>query len=125
MMPSGLPGKIYRAAFGRNDNGDPIDADGNVTHVEENLGCFIGDLVGILPGGPSASPTLGRGTESDTTGQIGIPIKGNPVVKFNDILLIDSVRYKVVSRAKWAFANSMTTTQPMYMWFNVDAPIDG
>lgn len=125
MMPRGLPGKVYRAAFGRNDDGDPIDSDGNVTHVEENLGCFVGDLIGIGLGGPSASPTLGRQTTSDTTGQISIPLKGNPAIKFNDILLIDSVRYKVVSRPLWVHANSMTTTQPRLAWYRVDATIDG
>lgn len=125
MMPRGLPGKVYRAAFGRNEDGDPLDQDGNVTHVEENLGCFVGNLIGILMGGPSASPALARGTTSDTSGQIGIPAKGNPPVKFNDILLIDSVRYKVVSRPEWNFANSMTTTQPTYSWYRVDATLDG
>lgn len=124
-MPRGLPGTVYRAAFGRDRNGDPIDSGGNVIHVEEDLGCKVGDLIGILMGGPSASPTLARGTNSDTSGQIGIPIKGNPAVKFNDILLIESVRYKVVSRPEWYFANSLTTTQPTYAWYRVDATIDG
>lgn len=126
MMPRGASGKVYRAAFGRNNDGDPIDSDGNVVHIEENLGCFIGDILGVLLGGPSASPSMSRQDSSDTSEQIGIPIHPlNPVVKLGDRLIINSVRFKVISQADWAYANSMTTTKPTYAWYHVDATLDG
>lgn len=125
MMPRGATGKVFRAQFGRNDDGDPIDADGNVIRLEDGR-ANIGNIYGVLMGGPSASPTLGRQETSDTSGQIGIPIyKRNVAVKFGDLLVIDSVRYRVTSRPKWNYPQSMTGTKPAYVWIDVDAVIDG
>jgi hypothetical protein len=125
MMPRGLTGKVYRAQFGRNDDGDPIDADGNVIRIEDGAG-YVGDIYGVLMGGPSASPALGRQETSNTSGQIGIPIhKRNVAVQFGDRLIIEDVRYRVVSRPKWNHPQTLTGTKAAYMWVDVDATVDG
>jgi hypothetical protein len=123
MMPRGQTGRLYRAAR-RDANGDPIDDDGKVVRVED--AGYVGEVYGLLMGGPSASPSLGRQTTSDTTGMVGVPNhKRNPVVKFDDTLVVDGVRYKIISRATWNYSQSMSTTRPAYSWFRVNATIDG
>lgn len=125
MMPRGADGTVLRAEFGRDDNGDPIDSDGNVIHLEDGL-CHVGDIHGVAIGGPSASPALARGESSNTEGQIGIPLHPlNVEVKFGDRLIINNVRYKVVSRPRWNYTQTMSTTRPAYMWVDVDATVDG
>jgi len=125
MIPRGATGLLYRpfAATKVNRNGDPIDANGNVIRPE-SPGTYIGTLQGILIGGPSASPSLARGDNADTSGKFGIPT-GNPYkVQYNDRIVIDDVTWKVTDRPDWNYPNSMSGTPPAYAWVSVEATTD-
>ena len=123
MTQSGRPGKVYRTPL-RNRNGDPVDADGNVIRVGAD-GTYVGEVKGILMGGLSASPSLSRQESSDTSGQIGIPNKNLIKVQFGDRIVIDGVKYKVTSRGRWDYPNSMSGTRPEYHWVSVAGTEDG
>lgn len=131
MMPRGAKGLLYRpfaSASGQrryDRNGDPIDSDGNVVRAT-SPGTFIGELRGILMGGPSASANMReRGEDADTTGKFGIPLANQTPVKFNDRIVIGEETYKVTSRPDWAYPNSITGTKPTYAWVSVEATTSG
>lgn len=120
MIPRGATGLLYRpyqVNFDR--NGDPVDADGNVTR-QESPDTFVGTLYGILTGGPSASTALARGEFSDTTGKFGIPTQNAYKVQFGDRLVIDGITYRVTERPDWDYPNSMSGTPPDYAWVTVE-----
>ena len=138
MIPRGRTGQVYRTPR-RDAHGDPVDENGNVIRLRErgstlpftppvSLGSsstYVGEVKGILMGGLSASPSLSRQESSDTTGQIGIPNKNLIKVQFGDRIVIDGVKYKVTSRGRWDYPNSMSGTRPEYHWVSVAGTEDG
>ena len=76
------------------------------------LPASLGELYGILLGGPSASTSLQRGEFGDTTGKFGIPTQNQYKVRFDDRIVIGDVTYKVTERPDWDYPNSMTGTPP-------------
>ncbi|QSM01069.1 head-to-tail stopper [Mycobacterium phage Nanosmite] len=121
MIPRGRKGFVYRAPK-RNHNGDPVDDDGNVIRVGAD-GTKLGEVKGILMGGLSASPSMGRQESSNTSGQIGIPNKNVIKVQFGDRIVIDGVKYRVVSTGMWDYPNSMSGTKPEYHWVQVEGSV--
>lgn len=120
MIPNGRVGEVYRATHGRDRNGDPIDADGNVIRLEADGTNHIGTVKGIVMGGMSAQPSASRQESFDTSGQCGIPYGNTIVVQFGDRILIDGIKYKVGSTPQWAYPNSMSTTKPKNRWYNLE-----
>lgn len=124
MIPRGAHGLLYRPTQKVNRNGDPVDANGNVIRPD-SPGTYIGPLLGILVGGPSASPSLARGENADTTGKFGIPTANPYKVQYHDqIVMDDGVTYRITSRPDWDYPNSMSGTPPAYAWVSVEATTD-
>lgn len=119
MTGAGAVGDVYRAPL-RNENGDPVDDDGNVVR-STNSGLKVGTLTGITLGGLSASPSLARQDSSNTSGQIGIDNRNTFKVQLNDRILINGDWYKVVSPPRWDYPNSLSTTKPKCHWVQVEA----
>lgn len=124
MIRGGRPGKVFRAPK-RDRHGDPVDLDGNPVDMNSDGQAFVGVVRGVVMGGLSASPSLRQGEASDTSGQIGIPNENPFKVRFGDRILIDSVSYKVTSRPRWDYAQSMSGTRPQMHWVSVEARTDG
>ncbi|MBV6360435.1 hypothetical protein R2325_16400 [Mycobacteroides chelonae] len=123
MSLRGRTGTVFRAVK-RNEDGDPVDDDGNVIRIGPNGLGEMGVIKGVVMGGLSASPTLSREESSDTSGQIGIPVKNTVKVQFGDQIAIDNVVYRVISRDLWNYENSLSTTKPKHYWVKVVARVD-
>lgn len=123
MSKRGATGEVYRAPK-RNAHGDPVDDQGNVIRVGAD-GTKVGSIEGILMGGMSASLSMRRQESSNTTGQIGIPIRKNPIkVQFGDMIVIDGVKFRVTQKPIWTYANTMSGTKPKYTWVQVEGKVD-
>jgi hypothetical protein len=107
---------LYRP-FARDRNGDAVDSDGNVVRVG-GPGTRVGDVHGIVVGGPSWRPADG-GTV-DTTGLIGVPTTEPVQPTHGDLLVIDGIRYTVQGPPQWA-TRGLVQTPPRYRWWAVTA----
>ncbi|ATN93982.1 head-tail connector protein [Mycobacterium phage Kumao] len=114
----GQSGTVYRAPK-RDRHGDPVDENGNPVELTGDGLAKVGVVKGIILGGLSASPSMERRETSDTTGQIGIPRKRNPRVRFGDRIDINGVRYQVVSNPEWDYPHYMTGTDFGMYWVSV------
>lgn len=123
MSTRGATGVVYRAA-NRNSNGDMVDESGKVVRSIPPLGT----ITGIILGGLSASLSMQRQDSSDTSGQIGIPLrkKFNPnaiAIKYGDRLVIDGTTFRVTSAPRWTQQNVKTGTKPEYTWVEVEGTV--
>lgn len=119
----GLSGVVYRAPK-RDRHGDAVDEDGNPVEMTGDGLARVGVVKGIIMGGMSASPSMAQRETSDTTGQIGIPKKGNTVqVKFGDRIDINGVRYRVTSKPEWDYRQYMSGTDFGFYWISVEGVI--
>jgi hypothetical protein len=109
-------GTLYRPAA-RDANGDPIDADGNVIRVG-NDGTKVGDIRGIVIGGPSWRPA-DNGTV-DTTGLVGVPTSEPFQPTHGDLLVLDGVSYRIQGPPQWA-SRGLVETPPRYRWWTATA----
>lgn len=78
----------------------------------------IGDVTGVVMGGPSVQPLARFPGTVSTEGQIGIPWaqESGVIVQQYDRLLIDGTLYAVTSGRLWTDANVLTGSQPTYHW---------
>lgn len=118
MIRGGIPGRVYRAPQ-RNRHGDPVDSDGNVVEMLDDGTCLVGEVKGLVMGWLSPSQQDDRAESSSGKTTIGVPNENTIHVQYGDRLLVDGVRYQVVSNGRWNYANSMTTTRPEYHWVDV------
>lgn len=114
---------VYRAP-GRNEHGDPVDANGKVVRPTDN-GLLVGVIDDVIFGGLSASPALARGEFSDSTGQLGIPNRQKIQLQYGDRLIIDETEYRVVSRPRWNYGSRSMNTKPDYHWVQIDGTTGG
>jgi hypothetical protein len=108
-------GTLYRPVS-RDRNGDPVDADGNVVHVGTDA-TEIGEVHGLVLGGPSWRPA--DGGIVDTTGLVGVPVD-ELTPRHGDLLVIDSVRYRIAGPPQWV-SRGLVSTPPRYYWWTVTA----
>lgn len=100
--------RVYRSA--RDWRGQRVNAD-----LEQD---YIGDVTGLVMGGPSVQPLARFPNTVSTEGQIGIPWaqKSGVVVEQHDRLLIDGTLYAVTSDRLWTDVSVLTGSQPTYYW---------
>ncbi|ASW91270.1 hypothetical protein [Mycobacterium marseillense] len=109
---------VYRAA-GRNEYGDPIDADGNVVRDDD---VALGTLDVIIGGdsGSTRSVSQERGLRGDvvsTSGMIAYRIdSGGITLQPNDILVVGGQRLKVIGPSLWPDAHSLSQRPLRYRW---------
>jgi hypothetical protein len=79
---------------------------------------YIGDVSGVVMGGPSVQPVRQFPGTVSTEGQLGIPWaqESNLVVQQHDRLVIDGTLYAVTSDRLWTGENVLTGTQPSHYW---------
>ena len=106
---------LYRPAA-RNEHGDPVDGDGNVTRN----GTAVGDIDGIVFGGPRWRPINDRGDIVDTSGMVGIPVTAQHQPRHGDTLVIDATPYAVKGPPQWQ-TRGLVATPPRYHWWTVTA----
>lgn len=82
---------------------------------------YIGDVTGVVMGGPSVQPVARFPGTVSTEGQIGIPFdqESGVIVEQHDRLLVDSTLYAVVSDRLWVGENVLTQTLPSYYWVEI------
>lgn len=84
---------------------------------------YIGDVTGVVLGGPSVQPVRNFPGVVSTEGQIGVPWQQDSgiVVQQHDRLVMDGVLYAVTSDRLWTGSNVLTGTQPSYYWVEVQS----
>jgi hypothetical protein len=79
---------------------------------------LLGEVTGVVVGGPAPQPVRHFPGVVSTEGMIGIPFAQDSgiVVQQNDRLLIDSEVYAVTGPRQWTQANTITGTAPSLYW---------
>lgn len=91
---------------------------GQIGNLEDYL---LGEIAGVIIGGPSVQPVRGFPGVVSTEGQLGIPweqASGIVVEQFDRVLIGDTL-YAVVSKRLWTGDNVLTGSQPTYYWVDV------
>jgi hypothetical protein len=111
-------GTLYRPAA-RDAHGDPVDEQGHVTRVGSD-GTEVGQIHGLVLGGPSWHPVNTRGDVVDTTGLVGV-LAAEPIQpQHGDTLVVDGITYKIHGRPQWA-TRGLVSTPPQYRWWTITA----
>lgn len=78
----------------------------------------IGDVTGVVIGGPSVQPVRNFWGTVSTEGLIGIPFdqESGVVVEQHDRLVVDGHLYAVISDRLWTGENTLTGTTPSHYW---------
>ncbi|WP_166904469.1 hypothetical protein [Mycobacterium sp. DL440] len=109
-------GILYRAAQ-RNEHDDPVDADGNLVRVGSD-GTEVGEINGLVMGGPSWRPINDRGDIVNTTGMVGVPVTEPNEPRHGDLLVIDGVRFKIQGLPQWQ-TRGLVATPPRFDWWTI------
>ncbi|BCO71429.1 hypothetical protein [Mycobacterium intracellulare] len=117
-------GTVYRPA-GRNEDGDPVDADGNVVRDDT---ASIGTIDGLIVGGSSAVsrtsvynlPSL-RGDVSYEQAMIGFPSTSPIQLRANDIVQIDGLRLQCAGPVLFGPTHSITGRATRYSWISASS----
>lgn len=82
---------------------------------------YLGDVTGVVIGGPSVQPLARFPGTVSTEGQIGIPWEQESGLEVaqHDRLVIDGTLYAVTSDPFWTSDNVLTGTRPSYYWVEV------
>lgn len=107
-----MDAKVYRPDF---------DWKGQIIGVLDDH--YIGDVTGVILGGPSVQPVPRFPGVVSTEGQIGVPWQQDSgiVVQQRDRLVMDGVLHAVTSDRLWTGCNVLTGTQPSYYWVEVQS----
>ena len=91
--------------------------------VGELDGYHIGDVSGVVMGGPSVQPLARFPGTVSTEGQLGIPWVQDSgiVVQQHDQLVISGQLYAVTSDRLWTGDNVLTGTTPSHYWVDVES----
>jgi hypothetical protein len=116
-------GVIYRAPAW-NENGDPVDADGNIVRLSGDSVANVGTIDGLIIGGSSGSTrtteTLSglRGDVVSTEGMLGFPsyLRSDLWLQNGDIVEADGQRFKVVGPRLWGRPHGLTGRPARYQW---------
>lgn len=100
----------------RNEHGDPVDADGNVVRVGSDA--EVGEINGLVMGGPSWRPINDRGDIVNTTGMVGVPVTESHQPRHGDLLVVDGVKFKVQGPPQW-MNRGLVATRPRYHWWTI------
>lgn len=109
---------LYRAPR-RDEHGDPINDAGEVIHVGSD-GTLVGEINGIVMGGPSWRPINDRGDIVDTTGMVGVPVTEQHQPRHGDQLVIDGVKFFIQGPPQW-MTRGLVATPPRFHWWTVTA----
>ncbi|MGE2835121.1 hypothetical protein [Mycobacterium sp. SMC-4] len=97
--------KVFRPE--RNWRGENVGGDG-----------YLGEVAGVIVGGPSVQPLAKFPGTVDTSGMLGIPYAQTSgiSVRQHDRLLIGSTQYAITSDPQWTDENTLTGTPPTHYW---------
>lgn len=127
-----LTGDVYRAAE-RNEYGDPVDADGNVTRLGAtptlpdslpiDLGQFgfVGTISGLILGGQSIQPDTGGHVVSVTTDMVGVPTASPVQLCHGDVVVVGGIRYRIDGPRRWGHDHPLTGSPKRYTWVKATA----
>lgn len=108
---------VYRPVA-RNDDGDPIDQDGNVIRDDETP---LGTIDVIIGGDSGSTRSVSqdsslRGDVVNTSGMVGYPIASGITLQPNDILTVGGQRLKVIGPSLWPDTHSLSGRPLRYRW---------
>jgi hypothetical protein len=101
---------------GLNDDGDPIDGDGNVIRDDAVSVGTVDIIVGGDSGSTRSVTQFGRGETVSTSGQIGYPISSGVTLQPGDILVVGGARYKIIGPTLWPDQHSLTGRPLRFRW---------
>lgn len=116
-------GTVYRPAA-RNEHGDPVDSEGNIVRLSGDGTAKLGQIAGIIIGGPSGSSRsvtdLGlRGDVISTDGMLGYPTNSEIQLQAGDVVEIDEVgqRFQISGPTLWGNRpHSLSGRNLRYAW---------
>ncbi|MCA2305153.1 hypothetical protein JF770_16435 [Mycobacterium intracellulare] len=121
-------GTVYRPA-GRNSDGDPVDADGNVVRLSgDDTNAKIGTINGLIIGGSSGVsrtseynvPSL-RGDVVAGANLIGWP-SGDPIgLRAGDVLEVGGQRFSISGPTLFGPTHSITGRPMKYCWISASS----
>ncbi|OYN79981.1 hypothetical protein CG716_11020 [Mycolicibacterium sphagni] len=84
---------------------------------------YLGDVAGVIVGGPAPQPVSGFAEVVSTEGMIGIPRAQDSgiIVEQHDRLVIDGVTHAVTGPRQWDFPHQLTGTARARYWVQVEA----
>ncbi len=109
---------LYRPPA-RNEHGDPIDDNGNVVRVGSD-GTEVGEINGLVLGGPSWRPINERGDVVDTTSMVGVPVTEPNQPRHGDLLVVDGVKFKIQGPPQW-MTRGLVATPARYHWWTISS----
>ncbi|ORW91280.1 hypothetical protein AWB92_19070 [Mycobacterium sp. IEC1808] len=117
-----LSANVFRAAA-FNDDGDPIDGDGNVVRDDA---VSIGTIRVIIGGDSGSTRSVAqdsglRGDVVSTAGMVGYPIASGITLQPNDILQVGGMRLRVIGPSLWPDAHSLSGRPLRFRWVEYQA----
>jgi hypothetical protein len=115
-------GVVYRA-LARDENGDPIDADGNVVHDDNAPFGKIDVIIGGTSGSTRTTNQLAglRGDVVSTDGMLGWSTNARVQLQDGDIVAVDGQRFKVFGPRLWGRNHGLTGRPARYQWIAATA----
>lgn len=112
---------VFRVA--RNEDGDPVDSEGNVVHGEDTPFGTIDVIIGGPSGSsrtPNALPEL-RGDVVSTDGMLGWRTDAPIQLQADDRVVADGQRFKVTGPRLWGRNHGLTGRPARYQWIAATA----
>jgi hypothetical protein len=118
-------GIVYRPVA-RDENGDPVEADGNIVRLSGDDATKIG-TVDIIVGGTSGTTrsvqNLGlRGDVVSTDGMLGFPADSPIQLQAGDVVETAGQRWSISGPVLWGWGpHSLTGNPPRFRWISATA----
>ncbi|MDP7728482.1 MULTISPECIES: hypothetical protein [Mycobacterium] len=83
---------------------------------------YIGDIDGVIMGGPAPQPVRGFPGVTSTEGMIGIARfqESGITVQPDDLLAVQNRLYLITGPRQWDFPNELTGTEFSYYWVQAE-----
>jgi hypothetical protein len=114
-------GTVYRPAGGRDTNGDPVDADGNVVRLSGDGTAKVGTIDGIIIGTRTVDTLSVRGDVVSTEGLIGWPTASTLQLQAGDVVEVGGQRFAITGPMIWGRPHSLTGSPARYAWITASA----
>lgn len=117
-------GTVYRPDHW-DTSGDPRDADDNIVSLFGESSANIGEITGLIIGGPSGTSQTGayplpgmRGEGVSTSGLVGFPTRSRIQLQAGDIVQIDGRRFKLSGPILYGGTHPITGRPTRRSWIS-------
>lgn len=119
-----LTGTVYRAL--QNEDGDPVDSDGNIVRLSGDGATKIGTVALIVGGTSGATRSVQgvniRGDVVSTDGLLGFPADGPIQLQAGDVVEAAGQRWQCSGPILWGWgAHSLSGNPPRTRWISASA----